>query len=81
VDRIKLKGQGYGMTECDIKNIKLAPEGKKRIEWADAHMPVVAKIRERFGREKPLKGYNLAACLHVTTETANLMLQAYPSSA
>jgi len=61
------------MTECDIKNIKLAPEGKKRIEWADAHMPVVAKIRERFGREKPLKGYNLAACLHVTTETANLM--------
>jgi adenosylhomocysteinase len=61
------------MTECDIGNIKLAPEGKKRIEWADAHMPVVAKIRERFGREKPLKGYNLAACLHVTTETANLM--------
>lgn len=61
------------MVNYDITNIKLAPEGKKRIEWADANMPVVRKIRERFKREKPLKGYNIAACLHVTTETANLM--------
>ncbi|MFH1701067.1 MAG: adenosylhomocysteinase [Candidatus Zixiibacteriota bacterium] len=57
---------------CDIKNIKLAANGKKRIEWAEANMPVLRKIRNRFRKEKPLKGINIAACLHVTTETANL---------
>jgi adenosylhomocysteinase len=57
---------------CDIKDPKLAPRGKKRILWADRDMPVLARIRERFAKEKPLKGLRLSACLHVTAETANL---------
>lgn len=57
----------------DIKNIKLAKGGRQKIEWADKAMPVLGLIRERFAKEKPLKGVNIAACLHVTTETANLM--------
>ncbi len=57
----------------DIADIKLAARGKLRIEWADNNMPVLTMIRERFAKEKPLSGYNLACCLHVTTETANLM--------
>src|SRR5512145_2452884 len=57
----------------DIKDPKLAPQGKKRILWADNDMPVLARIRERFEKEKPLKGLRMSACLHVTTETANLM--------
>ena len=56
----------------DIANPKLADQGKERIEWADRDMPVLALIRERFTREKPLTGMKMAACLHVTTETANL---------
>jgi adenosylhomocysteinase len=59
-------------TTCDIKDAKLAPHGKKRILWADRDMPVLARIRERFEKEKPLAGLRLAACLHVTAETANL---------
>jgi adenosylhomocysteinase len=57
----------------DVKDLSLAPEGVTRIEWADRHMPVLAAIRERFEREQPLAGHRIAACLHVTTETANLM--------
>src|ERR671935_2175973 len=57
---------------CDIKDAKLAPQGKKRILWADGDMPVLARIRERFAREKPLAGLRMSACLHVTCETANL---------
>ncbi|MGD9763740.1 MAG: adenosylhomocysteinase [Candidatus Binatia bacterium] len=57
----------------DVKDIKLADQGKRRIDWAEQSMPVVRKIRERFAKEKPLKGITMAACLHVTTETANLM--------
>lgn len=57
----------------DCKDIKLASTGKMRIEWAERSMPVLRSIRERFEREKPLKGITIAACLHVTTETANLM--------
>ncbi|MGI6104595.1 MAG: adenosylhomocysteinase [Raoultibacter sp.] len=57
----------------DIKNIELADDGLKRILWADRDMPVLASIRERFEREKPLEGLRIGACLHVTTETANLM--------
>ena len=57
----------------DIKDINLAPEGLQRILWADRDMPVLASIRERFEREKPLLGMRIGACLHVTTETANLM--------
>src|SRR6187399_2408247 len=57
----------------DVKDLALAPEGVRRIEWADRQMPVLAAIRERFERDKPLSGYRVSACLHVTTETANLM--------
>src|SRR6516165_588548 len=56
----------------DIKDPKLAPGGKKRILWADRDMPVLARIRERFEKEKPLRGMRMSACLHVTAETANL---------
>lgn len=57
----------------DIKDIKLADKGKLRIEWANQSMPVLNLIKKRFQKEKPLKGVRLAACLHVTTETASLM--------
>lgn len=60
-------------SEGDIKDAALADEGKLRVEWADRQMPVLARIRERFEKEKPLDGISIAACLHVTTETANLM--------
>jgi adenosylhomocysteinase len=56
----------------DIKDTKLAPQGKKRILWADSDMPVLARIRDRFAKEKPLVGVRMSACLHVTAETANL---------
>jgi len=57
----------------DVKDLALAAEGVRRIEWADRQMPVLAAIRERFEQERPLAGYRVSACLHVTTETANLM--------
>jgi adenosylhomocysteinase len=57
----------------DIASASLAAEGKKRIEWAERNMPVLAQIRERFEKEQPFKGVRFAACMHVTTETANLM--------
>jgi adenosylhomocysteinase len=57
----------------DVKDLALAAEGKRRIEWADRQMPVLAAIRDRFEQEQPLNGYRISACLHVTTETANLM--------
>ena len=56
----------------DVKDLALAPEGVRRIAWADRQMPVLAAIRERFEREQPLAGHRISACLHVTTETANL---------
>ena len=56
----------------DIHDIGLAPQGKLRIEWAEQDMPVLRQIRERFEREKPLQGVRISACLHITTETANL---------
>jgi adenosylhomocysteinase len=58
---------------CDVKDLALAPKGRERIEWAAGEMPVLALIRERFEKERPLNGVRIAACLHVTTETANLM--------
>lgn len=58
----------------DIKDKKLARQGKLRIEWAERFMPVLRLIRKRFIKEKPLKGVKIACCLHVTTETANLMI-------
>jgi len=57
----------------DVKDLSLAPEGVRRIMWADRQMPVLTAIRERFESEQPLRGYRISACLHVTTETANLM--------
>jgi adenosylhomocysteinase len=62
------------MATHDVKNLSLAPAGRLRIEWAEQSMPVLRQVRERFGREEPLKGIRLGACLHVTTETAVLML-------
>src|SRR5881227_1608904 len=56
----------------DIADPKLAPKGKKRLLWADTDMPVLARIRERFAKDKPLAGLKMSACLHVTAETANL---------
>src|SRR2546425_771135 len=58
--------------EHDIKDISLAPQGKKRIDWSEREMPVLRLIRERFATEQPLKGTRLIACAHITTETANL---------
>lgn len=60
------------MSNSDIKDINLAEGGRRRIEWAEREMPVLRTIRDRFSKEKPLKGIRLSACLHVTTETANL---------
>src|SRR5215467_13233342 len=57
----------------DVKDLALAEEGVRRIEWADRQMPVLSAIRRRFETEQPLDGYRVSACLHVTTETANLM--------
>ncbi len=57
----------------DVANAALAAEGKKRIEWAERNMPVLAQIKERFEKEQPFAGVRIAACMHVTTETANLM--------
>jgi adenosylhomocysteinase len=62
------------MVEHDVKNIGLAAEGRLKIEWAEQSMPVLRQVRERFAREQPLKGLRCGACLHVTTETAVLML-------
>lgn len=61
------------MVKHDVSDISLAKKGKLRIEWAAKEMPVLKSIKERFKKTKPLKGINVAACLHVTTETANLM--------
>ncbi|HEX6852370.1 MAG TPA: adenosylhomocysteinase [Candidatus Polarisedimenticolaceae bacterium] len=69
----KVVGAKNRFVPHDVKDLGLAAEGRRRIEWADRSMPVLGSIRERFAREKPLAGQRVAACLHVTTETANLM--------
>lgn len=61
------------MKEYHVKDLKQAEGGRRRIDWADREMPVLRQIRERFAKERPLNGVRLSACLHVTTETANLM--------
>jgi adenosylhomocysteinase len=61
------------MNNYDIKDVKQAEGGRRRIEWAEREMPVLRLIRERFAKERPLQGIRISACLHVTTETANLM--------
>ena len=78
--RSKSKGNGaanHGATNGHalaghVKDLKLAREGRLRIEWADRNMPVLRAIRARFAKERPLRGVRIGACLHVTTETANL---------
>ncbi|HQL53459.1 MAG TPA: adenosylhomocysteinase, partial [Phycisphaerae bacterium] len=60
-------------TRCDVTNLNLAAEGRKKILWADRDMPVLALIRQRFEKQKPLKGIHMGCCMHVTSETANLM--------
>lgn len=59
--------------EYDVKDLSLAPDGKRRIEWAEREMPVLRLIRERFSSDQPLRGIKVLACAHVTTETANLV--------
>jgi adenosylhomocysteinase len=59
--------------DSDVKNRSLSSDGKTRIEWAERQMPVLSRLKDRFEKEKPLEGASIAACLHVTTETANLM--------
>lgn len=61
------------MEKYDVKDLSLAEGGRRRIEWAEREMPVLRAIRERFAVERPLAGVRIAACMHVTTETANLM--------
>jgi len=58
--------------EYDIKDPKLAEGGRRRIQWAEREMPVLRSIYERFKKERPFEGVRMSACLHVTTETANL---------
>jgi adenosylhomocysteinase len=62
------------MSNSDIKDASLAEGGRRRIEWAEREMPVLRQIKERFAKERPLEGLRVSACLHVTTETANLMI-------
>ena len=62
------------MVDNDVRDPSLASEGVRRIDWAAREMPVIRMIHERFAKERPLQGQRLAACLHVTSETANLML-------
>src|SRR5574338_1283190 len=61
------------MNNYDIKDINQAEGGRRRMDWAELEMPVLRQIRERFEKERPLKGLRVSACLHVTAETANLM--------
>lgn len=65
----------------DVKDLSLAAKGKNRIEWAERNMPVLRAIKRRFAKDKPLKGVKLSACLHVTTETANLAITLKASGA
>src|SRR5207249_7816992 len=65
--------ESRNVTMGDIRDAALAPGGRDRIDWAAGEMPVLRQIRERFDKERPLDGIRIGACLHVTTETANLM--------
>ena len=58
----------------DVKDIALADDGKRKIQWANQHMPVLQLIRKQFIKDQPLKGIRVSACLHVTSETANLVI-------
>src|SRR5579872_1401588 len=69
------------MKDFDVKDLKLAAEGKLKIEWAGQQMPVLKNLEKRFAKEKPLKGYVVGACLHITSETANLLIALKSSGA
>ncbi|MDY7227523.1 adenosylhomocysteinase [Hyalangium rubrum] len=71
---LKRPKNSFAPVHCDIKDPSLADKGRGRIEWAGRTMPVLTQIQERFLRQKPLKGMKVTACLHVTAETANLMV-------
>ncbi len=64
---------GRGQKSCDVADMALADQGRRRILWADQQMPVLRGIRDQFAKTKPLRGLRLGACLHITTETANLL--------
>jgi adenosylhomocysteinase len=72
IQEIYLMTSGSKVSNYDVKDLELAPAGRKRVEWAEREMPVLRLIRERFERERPLEGLKLVACCHITTETANL---------
>jgi adenosylhomocysteinase len=67
------RNRGAMATKHDVKSLALATEGRRRIAWSEERMPVLRRVREEFARDRPLRGLRLSACLHVTTETANLM--------
>jgi adenosylhomocysteinase len=73
IDEARYESAGYDNARYDIADPALAELGLQRIAWADTHMPVLASIRERFAKERPLEGITVGACLHITTETANLL--------
>ncbi len=68
----KRRGSSGRVPAHDVRDLGLAPKGRDRVEWADGMMPVLRGVRERFEKEQPLRGQRIAACLHVTSETANL---------
>jgi adenosylhomocysteinase len=74
ISSIKKSKGSFAPVHCDIKDPKLASKGRGRIEWAGRTMPVLHQIQERFLKQKPFKGLRVTACLHVTAETANLMV-------
>ncbi|HVG61233.1 MAG TPA: adenosylhomocysteinase, partial [Hyalangium sp.] len=74
ISSIKRAKGSFAPVHCDIKDPNLASKGRGRIEWAGRTMPVLHQIQERFLKQKPLKGLRVTACLHVTAETANLMV-------
>ncbi len=73
MSRTQARRSSASLPEHDVRDLSLAEEGRRRIEWADRHMPVLASLRERLRRGRPMRGQRIAACLHVTSETANLV--------
>src|ERR1051325_4910915 len=74
LDRENMSTTAAPQLSYDIKSLELADLGKRRIEWANQSMPVLQSIRKEFIKNQPLKGIRISACLHVTTETANLAI-------
>jgi adenosylhomocysteinase len=73
VTRLRKLTEGRKTMDYDVRDLKMAPQGRLKIEWAGRFMPVLDSIKKRFAREKPLRGLRISACLHVTSETGNLM--------